>query len=254
MPSNISSIRFDGISGQMTVTDYKGVTGRIPRSIAFWMKTPASGVANEGTICYWGNELDTGSLRTGTTTKVGLVSGGKDETHAALFGLGSFRESDDDVGDGKWHHVCFTWPGGKKTYGSSQCYIDGALSNGPSGKVSGSENINTPETQDVTLGCEPSVLFGNQEFFAGQLDDFCIFSTDIGSVGASQLAASGHGNIDIAASGIFSSNLAVWYRMGDVPGDTAGDNGTIQDASGNGRDAATTAGTTLLADPGPEVY
>lgn len=253
-PTNTSSIRFDGISGRMLINDYKGVTGRGPRSIAFWMKTPASGTAIDGTICYWGNNLDSGLLQDGTVTKVGLVSGGEDDTHVSLFGLGSYRESAKDIGDGKWHHVCFTWSGGGKTYASANCYIDGVLSNGPGVKVPGSKPVNTPEGSDVTLGCEPSVFFGNQNFFAGNLDDFCIFSTDIGSAGSSQLAASGHGNVDIAASGIFASNLTVWYRMGDKAGDTAGVGGIIYDASVNNRNATTTTGTVLLAEPGPEVY
>jgi hypothetical protein len=238
----------------MSITDYKGVVSSSPRSIAFWLKTLSSGVPTEGTICYWGNNLDAGLLQTGTTTKISLVSGGGDDTHVALYGLGSYRESEHNVGDGKWHHVCFTWPGGQRTYTAATCYIDGVVSSGTSVKTPGANNINTPEGPDVTLGCEPSVLFGDREFFGGYLDDFCIFNSDIGLAGVSQLVASGHGNVDIAASGIFASNLVVWYRMGDVSGDAAGDGGIIHDASVNNRHAVTSAGTTLVADPGPEVY
>ena len=253
-PSNTGSIQFDGISGRMLISGYKGVTGDSPRSIAFWLKTPASGVPIDGTICYWGNNLGPGLLQNGTQTKVSLLSGGTDATHVALYGLGSYKESAHDVGDGKWHHVCFTWPGGQKTYAAATCYIDGAVSSGAGGKVSGATLIDTPATREVTLGCEPSDLFGNTEFFAGRLDDFTIFSTDITNSGVSQLYNNGHGNIHIATSGIYASNLQVWFRMGDSVGDTAGAGGIIQDASVNNRHAATTTGTVLIADPGPEVY
>ncbi len=240
----------------MVVNGYKGVTGDDPRAISFWYNSnsTAPNSKGNGTICYWG---DGGSdPLEGTQWRIDTVGS---PSRIQISSRGTFKNSSVIIEDGEWHNVTINFPGGADA-NSADCdiYIDGVLDDEgarfpttfnvePFTTVSTTVGVDLiigarPEGSETTVGTGiPLAASGFANFFEGGIDNFAIWSGTLGSGSISTIT----GSLDADLSTVQGSELELWLRMGDVGGDTAGAAGTIQDSSGFGRDATTTAGTTI---------
>jgi hypothetical protein len=240
----------------MVVNGYTGVTGIQPRAISFWYNSnsTAPNSKGNGTICYWG---DGGSdPLEGTQWRIDTVGS---PSRIQISSRGTFKNSSVIIEDGEWHNVTINFPGGADA-NSSDCdiWIDGALDDEgarfpkrfnvePFTTVSTTVGVDLiigarPEGSETTVGTGiPLAASGFANFFEGGIDNFAIWSGTLGASGISTIT----GSLDVDLSTVQGSELELWLRMGDVGGDTAGAAGTIQDSSGFGRDATTTAGTTI---------
>jgi hypothetical protein len=252
----LSHVNFTGSPGRMVVNGYKGVTGDNPRSISFWYNSnsTAPNSKGNGTICYWGDEGS--DPLEGTQWRIDTVGS---PSRIQVSARGTFKNSSMVVEDGTWHNVTINFPGGADA-NCSDCdiYIDGILDDEgrrfpPVFSVEPATGISTTVGVDLIIGSRPEgaetvvgtgiplAASGFANFFEGGIDNFAIWSGTLGASGISTIT----GSLDADLSTVPDGTLELWLRMGDVGGDTAGAAGTIQDSSGNGRDATTTAGTTI---------
>ena len=240
----------------MVVNGYKGVTGNQPRAVSFWYNSnsTAPNSNGSGTICYWG---DAGSdPLEGTQWRIDTVGS---PSRVQVSARGSFKNSSVSIEDGLWHNVTINFPGGAGA-NCSDCdiYIDGILDDGgrrfpQEFNVEVMTEVSTTAGVDLIIGARPEgaetlvgtgiplAASGFANFFEGGIDNFAIWSGTLGASGISTIT----GSLDADLSTVPDGSLELWLRMGDVGGDTAGAAGTIQDSSGFGRDATTTAGTTI---------
>jgi hypothetical protein len=240
----------------MVVNGYKGVTGDDPRAISFWYNSnsTAPNSKGNGTICYWG---DGGSdPLEGTQWRIDTVGS---PSRIQISSRGTFKNSSVIIEDGEWHNVTINFPGGAAA-NSSDCdiWIDGALDDEGARfpkrfNVEPFTTVSTTVGVDLIIGARPEgaetavgtgiplAASGFANFFEGGIDNFAIWSGTLGASGISTIT----GSLDVDLSTVQGSELELWLRMGDVGGDTAGAAGTIQDSSGFGRNATTTAGTTI---------
>lgn len=233
-------LNFDGISGRVTVSGYKGVPRTLDRSISFWLRTTQSG---GGTICYWGDEPTLDELTDGGQTRVRVIEG-----RAELFGRGSGRRSDSVVCDGSWHHVAFTYQRGSepwrvRNFANANVYVDSVLDNGAVFD-DGVTRTNTAEEAELVLGARPAWSGGFTDFFLGDLDEFAIYDDELGQAAVADAYNGGVRGATLTASGQGAA-LQLWYRMGDDPGDGA-PSGTLVDQSYHGRNGTTCAGTSIV--------
>ena len=85
-----NAIRFDGVKDCIRIAGYKGVTGTQPRTIAVWIKTPAT----TGDVVSWGLD-DHGRMWT-----LGFIRG-----RMGVTPKGGYLYMKDNTGDDAWHHV-----------------------------------------------------------------------------------------------------------------------------------------------------
>lgn len=251
-------MNFTGSPGRMVINGYKGITGDDPRAISFWYNSNSTAPNSNGTgtICYWG---DGGSdPLEGTQWRIDTVGS---PSRIQVSSRGTFKNSSVIIEDGTWHNVTINFPGGADA-NSSDCdiYIDGILDDGGTRfpqdfNVDIFPDVSTTVGVDLIIGARPEgsetlvgtgiplAASGFANFFEGGIDNFAIWSGTLGASGISTIT----GSLDADLSTVYNSELVLklWLRMGDVGGDTAGPAGTIQDSSGAGRDATTTAGTTI---------
>ena len=252
----MAHVNFTGTPGRMVVTGYKGVTGGDPRAISFWYNSnsTAPNSKGSGTICYWGDEGS--DPLEGTQWRIDTAGS---PSRIQISSRGSFKNSSVIIEDGEWHNVTINFPGGAGA-NSSDCdiYIDGLLDNGGTRFPRDADvliypDVSTTAEVDLIIGARPEgaetlvgtgiplAASGFANFFEGGIDNFAIWSGTLGASGISTIT----GSLDADLSTVPDGSLELWLRMGDVGGDTAGAAGTIQDSSGFGRDATTTAGTTI---------
>ncbi len=252
----MSHVNFTGSPGRMVVNGYKGVTGDHPRAISFWYNSNSTAPNSNGTgtICYWG---DAGSdPLDGTQWRIDTVGS---PSRIQISSRGTFKNASIIIEDGEWHNVTINFPGGAGA-NSSDCdiYIDGILDDGGDRfpqefNVEVFSEVSTTVGVDLIIGARPEgaetlvgtgiplAASGFANYFEGGIDNFAIWSGTLGASGISTIT----GSLDADLSTVPDGSLELWLRMGDVGGDTAGAAGTIQDSSGFGRDATTTAGTTI---------
>ncbi len=84
------ALSFDGKESSVRVTNFKGVTGTHPRTIAAWIKTKGQ----SGEIVSWGSDEPGKRFTFGfVRARIGLVP------------KGGYLFMNDPVHDGEWHHV-----------------------------------------------------------------------------------------------------------------------------------------------------
>ena len=85
-----NAIRFDGAKNCIRIAGYKGVTGTQPRTLAVWIKTPAT----TGEVVSWGLN-DHGKMWT-----LGFIRG-----RMGVTPKGGYLYMKDSTSDDAWHHV-----------------------------------------------------------------------------------------------------------------------------------------------------
>ncbi|OVE82779.1 hypothetical protein BVY04_00040, partial [bacterium M21] len=152
------SYNFDGSTGSLTATGYKGVTGMASRTVAAWIKTTASNAA----ILCWGS--------TGAGQKWNFRVQTGDGTAGAIRVEvnGGYIVGSTVVNDGQWYHVAAVLDNdGTPDVKEVQLYVNGVLE---TSSKSGSSSINTMSDRDVLIGKDFLA-----RYFNGSLDDVRIY-------------------------------------------------------------------------------
>lgn len=229
-------LHFDGGSGAYVVASgYKGIAGEgveqfDARTVAFWIRTSTqSGTANS--VVYWGDGF-TQTAEPEFQNRIRFNHGGK----LQLFGNTSYKETQNGIADGTWHHVAFVYEGGARydsplgpdrgglrisNFADADVYLDGELNNGR-WKEDGITNVQTSGQQDVVLGARPELNGALVDFFEGDLDEVAIWRTALPPAVISGVYNGGvRGSVDLKSLP-YSHTLELWYNF-DEPGDSAPD-------------------------------
>lgn len=115
-----------GRGGFMT-TDWPGIGGNAPRTIAYWLKLPP-GEKYLHPIIGWGERRDW-EIDTSTSAFFSLV---ETRPHGTVIGLsinGYWETGKTPVADGQWHHIAHVYTGNANSDGDPEIYnyIDGTL-------------------------------------------------------------------------------------------------------------------------------
>ena len=163
-------------------SDYPGIGGNHPRTVAFWVKVPADWKPNERfAMISWGRFLKSGTGKVWQVAINHMAEQGPvgrlwlDAHGTKTFGTKTFGST--DMRDGKWHHVAVVlYPAGKE---SSQqqvtIYVDGEIESLTSRSIG---PINTDINKDrfgVRLASDNRGYGGGPRLFRGALDEVYIF-------------------------------------------------------------------------------
>ncbi len=229
-------LHFDGGSGAHVVASgYLGIAGEgieqyDPRTAAFWIRTATqSGTANA--VMYWG-DANTEESEPEFQNRIRFNNGGR----LQIFGKTSYRETQNGVADGTWHHLAFVYEGGSsqlasdrrtvrvRNFADADIYLDGVLNNGR-WKEDGITNVQTSGQQDVVIGARPGLAGVFTDFFEGDLDEVAIWRAALPPAVVSGVYAGGvRGGVDLKSLPHHHA-LELWYSF-DEPGDTA-PNGSV---------------------------
>jgi hypothetical protein len=184
------ALRFDG-EGAFGETPFRGISGRNPRTVAFWVRVPVDSKPEHGFgILAWGNvrkpgaawqisvnpweeEGPLGRLRVGTSQ--GTVVGST------------------DLRDGQWHHCAVVMYGGERPSTATHLllYVDGRLEPSPTKQVRDIDTETHPDDAALSHGVwlGRNLAFYDRDitsvpggrFFRGDLDEVFIFDAALSS-------------------------------------------------------------------------
>ena len=170
------ALKLDGIN-DMAQTDYRGVDGAKPRTVAFWIRVPKKVGFNQNyAIVHWGN-----AMRDNEKWQLGWNGQESDGVLGAI--RTEFRNGyvigETDLRDGKWHHVVSLFIGGKGADVATHIrhYIDGkleALSGYKRAKIH--TNIDDINSQAVSIGRK---MDGPRKFLKAKLDELYIIEAAV---------------------------------------------------------------------------
>jgi hypothetical protein len=195
---------FDG-NNYIEANNFKGISGSQSRTVEAWIKTNVA----DKEICSWGRNA----------ANVKWVF--------RVEGAGRLRVENGNGGivgttiltDDEWHHVACTFNG--TTLNDVQLYVDGQLETNSSNSATA---INTDTAGGLLLRVSRGV---NNRYFDGYIDNVRIWDTDLSATTIQNWM-----HKKLTASHPNSSNLVAHYHLNTIS------SGAINDASGNGNDAA----------------
>jgi len=105
-------------------TDWPGIGGNAPRTIAYWLKLPP-GPQYHLIVAGWGT-------RRGIQSPRAFLAHIKTQSHGTNAGAsvdGFWNEGSTPIDDGRWHHLAVVYSGRSKPDGDPEiyCYVDGQL-------------------------------------------------------------------------------------------------------------------------------
>jgi hypothetical protein len=169
-----NALSFDGKTEWMR-TNYRGVAGHSPRTVAFWIKIPEKAKSHDAfTVIAWGvpnSKAASWEISWNRNNKQGKY-GAVRTSYGKGYVVGS-----KDLRDGKWHHVASVFTGARNADVSTHIrhYVDGKLQD-----VTGSagEQIDTAirheRSKTTVLGRK---LGDGKQKFKGVLDEVYVFET-----------------------------------------------------------------------------
>ncbi len=185
------AISFDG-SGTQLHTDWPGVPGGRPRTVAFWLKLPPvpearKGELNDYTLVHWGRNVDRAANDMWSVRATNYqylqpesIHQITDKTHLTLeLGAGWFSGSPStELADGEWHHIAVRYngdssPGGRPVV---TMFVDGRPEAARYfSKVAPfpiDTDTDTPDTSPMKVATSRS---GEGAPFRGAIDELYIF-------------------------------------------------------------------------------
>ncbi|MCP5535752.1 MAG: FecR domain-containing protein [Akkermansiaceae bacterium] len=171
---NGQGLLFDG-KGDHMKTNWRGILGREPRSVACWIKIHPTDQHGWAPIVEWGKMSGNGYWRFRVS---------KDESHpkrAVLrLGLGqTWFDGQSNLADGKWHHVAVVDPGNINQAGDPDIrfYVDGEEE--PAMRAKNSKAVHQRETKEglpMILGVHHIPLQAPYHAcFNGMIDELFVF-------------------------------------------------------------------------------
>jgi hypothetical protein len=201
---DMKSLQFDGVDEYVTMGNVLTIERNVAFSFSFWFRTRVSAAQwfaskMEGSPNYKGLGL------TYDLGKVGLILRA-DYTGTNQISLACTRA---DLGDGRWHHVAWTFAGTSLASGV-HCYIDGLEDTLVVGSDSLTANVAT--TTAFVLGAPYSALESGYAFFAGGLDEMSVYNRALSSSEVQWIynSSAPRSLKDPAAP----ANLVAYWRMG----------------------------------------
>lgn len=231
--ANGFSASFDGTDDQITAA----MGGLSIGSLSVWIKPSA-----DITSSLNGDEVVVGGTTFSTTDRRPLGLGAitsylTNEVISAVYTDGSgntgafgYVGSGITISSSSWNHIFMSWQTSSETNSGGAGYdfwLNGTKatgSNAASGSASGTLPQNPASMTDMYIGQR-----GNgSEYFDGLIDEMAIWTGDV-SADVSTIYNSGATD-DLEDSSVVSTAPNVWYRFGDVTGDTSSGGGS----AGNG--------------------
>ena len=222
--SNSLGASFDGTDDQITAAMGNLSVG----SLSVWIKPSADITASlNGDEVVVGSDLSAriiglGAI-TGYLTNEVICAAYSDGTNVGAFG---YVGSGITISSSSWNHIFMSWQTSSETNSGSAGYdfwLNGTKatgSNAATGNAYGS-----PPASPATLATLYIGQRGNgSEYFDGLIDEMAIWTGDV-SADVSTIYNSGASD-DLESSSVVSTAPNVWYRFGDVTGDTASGGGT----------------------------
>lgn len=165
------ALKFDG-KGSFAESNYKGIEGALPRTVAMWLKLPKGDASAGQGILSWGSATEYGvwQISVDWSPERGTRGRLRVGTYAGRV-VGTT-----DLCDGKWHHVAVVLGPGPKpgVAGNVLFYIDGRLE--PiSVRNSFHVDTNVGGPTGVVLGRHSVPVEGMRNFFSGMMDEVFIF-------------------------------------------------------------------------------
>ncbi len=195
------SLVFDNVNDYVAISNFTGVVGKAPRSLACWVKN----VANNDSIMSWGTDT-TGVkwvLRVQTSGAAPAVAGALRVEVNNGYTVGTTP-----LTDGRWHHVAAVLPEHKTNVVDVLLYVDGKLET-----VSTSlSRVLATGTREVRLGIDT----GTTLWLGGLMDDAAIWDTPLTAADIAYL----HGNGTPPDIGGGSRRSAVWVRLPELKRNT----------------------------------
>lgn len=163
-------------------TEFSGIEGSNPRTVAFWLKLPADFSVDKGFgILSWGLSEKLSAWQISPNPNPDLAPLGSmriGTNHGVVIGT-------QPLNDEKWHHVSIVLFGGEQADLSTHVliYIDGKLektANKSIGKVD--TETNHPKSRPLSIGrnlafTNPNNKLQTKRFFQGWLDEIYVFDT-----------------------------------------------------------------------------
>ena len=180
-------LSFDGL-GSYAESDFRGIGGKAPRTVCFWVKVPADFSPAEGYgILSWGqfaqnNPGGTWQISVNPAEEDGPIGRLRVGTHRGQV-IGS-----SDLRDGKWHHIAVVmYPGSHPDVGKHVLlYVDGTLDEVSQRALREIDTEVESAEHGVWLGrnvsfSEASARREGNGFFRGGLDEVFIFGAALSS-------------------------------------------------------------------------
>jgi len=171
------ALHFDG-KGTYALSDYPGVGGSQPRTLACWLRLQPSNASARpmpNGIIGWGVNRSAGKWQLGWNQSSGQGTVGAPRVE---FG-GGFVIGSSDLRDGRWHHLAVVYLGGPKANVAThvRIYVDGHLE-----RLTGRRQRRI-DTDTTSLAARPLMLgrsLGQDSareavFFEGDLDEVYVF-------------------------------------------------------------------------------
>lgn len=198
-----AALLFDG-SIDRVMTDFAGIAGSGPRTVAMWVNTTTTAFG-QGPLVSWGDSGTNGAkwhVRLNDNAGNGTVGAPRTEIQ------GSFIVSDTNVAGGDWTHLAFVYDGGGGFAGSGLVhhYVDGVLV-GTSDAGSGAVNVNTTTSSTVSGNFTPVMIggriqTGSNQYFGGMIDDVRIYDHALGAAEVFALAVPEPGRAVLLLGGL----------------------------------------------------
>ncbi|MED5280695.1 MAG: Ig-like domain-containing protein, partial [Verrucomicrobiota bacterium] len=169
------ALEFDGTGDQVDVSNFKGIVGTGPISVALWFKSTYNNASAQQSFVSWGVN--------GSGTRYTLNFDG---ASIRLDNGGGAAKTTATYADGLWHHVVAIKPN-NGNIGNVVHYVDGVVSaHGGSGS-----SFNISESSNFSIGADRTGA--NRINFIGTIDDFRLYGKELNATAVSALYASGAG-------------------------------------------------------------
>lgn len=175
--------------GDFVLTDWPGISGGTPRSVACWIRTTREGGTEA--IVGWGG------LRNNGRWKIHIVNEGPEQGRVAQATGGAFGYATKgaSVDDGQWHHIAVVYYGGMQEDGQPDLaiFVDGQrqqsfLKGGQLPLPEVNTITDAPDSMPLLVG-KPTT--GHQGSFHGQLDELYVVDGALSDETIKRLAAGG---------------------------------------------------------------
>jgi hypothetical protein len=167
---NDKALSFDG-SGDHLLTNWFGILGNQPRSVACWIKIHPNDPNGWSSVAEWGHLQNKNYWR----FRIAGVQG----KAVIRIGLGDhWYDGSNDLADGQWHHIACvdtgkTWQPDTPTI---KFYIDGIEELAVQQKPSSDERRKTLEGLPMIIGTNHAIPgVSNKSFLHGKIDELFIF-------------------------------------------------------------------------------